>query len=101
MIVLGDFNDVIVSPVPEDNVFYNFSIDRLNYAFTDLEIAQGDPERWSYPNWPSHIDHILITNELFENQVFTQTLTYDFCDSSYLSQVSDHRPLMIQLKQDQ
>ena len=35
-----------------------------DYLFTDMEIASGSPLYWSFPGWPSHLDHILITNEL-------------------------------------
>lgn len=98
VIVLGDFNDEIVSYDGTPIVFSNFTKDSLNYAFADMDIALGDPQFWSYPGWPSHIDHMLITNELFEDHVFTKTLGYDLCDPSYLLQVSDHRPIMIQLQ---
>lgn len=98
VMVLGDFNDELISSRENANVFSNFMMDSLNYVFTDMKIALGNPQYWSYPGWPSHIDHILITNELFESQVFTKTLTYDLCDTSYLMKISDHRPLMIQLK---
>ena len=98
VMVLGDFNDEITSLDGTHPVFSNFITDSMNYAFTDMKIALGNPEYWSYPGWPSHIDHILITNELFDSQVFTKTLTYDLCDTSYLMKISDHRPLMIQLK---
>lgn len=95
VIVLGDFNDEIIPLDGTPPVFSNFISDSLNYAFTDMEIATGDPFYWSFPGWPSHIDHILITNELFDAHLSTQTLTYDLCDPSYLIKISDHRPLMI------
>jgi endonuclease/exonuclease/phosphatase family metal-dependent hydrolase len=98
VMILGDFNDELISSQGKANVFSNFMMDSLNYVFTDMKIAMGNPQYWSYPGWPSHLDHILITNELFESQVFTKTLTYDLCDTSYLLKISDHRPLMIQLK---
>ncbi len=98
VIVLGDFNDEIIAKDSAENVFYNFSFDSLNYQFSDQQIAIGDPIFWSYPSWPSHVDHILITNELFGDEISTHTLAYDFCDSSYSSYISDHRPLMIKIK---
>ena len=45
--------------------FKNFIDDDTNYLFADMLIAQGNSMNWSYPTWPSHLDHILITNELF------------------------------------
>jgi len=95
VIVLGDFNDEIIPSDGTPPVFSNFISDSLNYAFTDMEIATGHPLYWSYPAWPSHIDHILITNELFDAHLSTQTLTYDLCEPSYLTKISDHRPLII------
>ena len=56
-----------------------FLNDSQNYFFTDLEIAQGSSTGWSFPNWPSHLDHILITDELFDdlNNSQVQTIKID------------------------
>ena len=65
VIILGDLNDDITEP--EDmNVFWNFLSQPSQYTFVDMDIALGPPSNWSFPNWPSHLDHILITNELFD-----------------------------------
>lgn len=95
VIVLGDFNDEIVDA--SDNVFQNFIDDANNYEFATMEIAAGPDTEWSYPSWPSHIDQILITNELFDNEMSTQTLKLDQCFSEFTNTVSDHRPVMIRL----
>ena len=29
-----------------------------------IYISNSSSANWSYPNWPSDIDHILVTNEL-------------------------------------
>ena len=97
VIILGDFNDLIVEENIEDNVFMDIIADSLNYRFADMEIALNRPEAWSYPSWPSHIDHILITNELFDKVASTETLLLDNCDIRYNTLVSDHRPLQISL----
>ena len=65
VIVLGDLNDDISEP-HQNNVFQDVLNDSDNYQFGDLIIAQGNSSDWSFPNWPSHLDHILITNELFD-----------------------------------
>ena len=31
-----------------------------------MDIAYSSSSNWSYPSWPSHLDHILLTNELFD-----------------------------------
>jgi endonuclease/exonuclease/phosphatase family metal-dependent hydrolase len=98
VMILGDFNDEISGMDSTNNVFYNFIRDSLNYEFTDLDIARGDPEYWSFPGWPSHIDHFLISNELFERDLITRTLLFDQCDSSYFTYISDHRPLIVRIQ---
>jgi endonuclease/exonuclease/phosphatase family metal-dependent hydrolase len=98
VIVLGDFNDTIYPADSAENVFINFSRDSLNYLFIDLDIARGDPAGWSYPTWPSHIDHFLISNELFDMDLLTQTLPFDQCDASYFTYISDHRPMLLRIQ---
>ena len=99
VIVLGDYNGWISGVPDSENSFMNFINDSINYSFADIKIARGDEEFWSYPDWPSHIDHILITNELFDRVEETNTILLDNCDEDYLQQLSDHRPVMIKLVQ--
>lgn len=96
VIVLGDFNDDIDSGSP----FNNFISDNTNYRFADEAIAAGSSSNWSYPSWPSHIDHILISNELFDNLEETRTIKLSSCVSGYSSFVSDHRPVISVFKAD-
>ena len=91
VIVLGDMNDDILSGSP----FSNFINDSDNYLFTDMDIATGSSAYWSYPGWPSHLDHILITNELFDNFVSSETLLLNLEVSNYDGNVSDHRPVVV------
>lgn len=95
VIVLGDFNDEIVDA--EDNVFQNFIDDSDNFEFATMEIASGPNTEWSYPSWPSHLDQILITNELFDNEISTTTIKVDQCVTDFSNTVSDHRPVLIKL----
>jgi len=105
VIILGDLNDNIVEP-EKQNVFWNFIEDSDNYAFADMEIATDSTSDWSYPYWPSHLDHILITNELFdefENPGSTiKTITIDKYLggnwNTYYKNISDHRPVAIKLR---
>jgi endonuclease/exonuclease/phosphatase family metal-dependent hydrolase len=98
VIVLGDFNDVISGDTPSTNVFYNLVSAPSDYLFTDMNIAKGNQLGWSYPSYPSHIDHILITNELFGNIDTTMVLKPDKCYQLYWNNVSDHRPVELILK---
>lgn len=97
VVMLGDYNEDITQPEGND-VFTNFVNDSNNYKFADMTIAQCSSENWSYPSWPSHLDHILITNELFDKVVETRTLKLNVCESQYYGSVSDHRPVMMRLE---
>ncbi len=104
VIVLGDLNDIL-SDSPQNNVFQLILDDVENYLFTDYEIAMGDNSEWSYPTWPSHLDHILITNELlddFENgsSVISTIKIDEYLTGSwweYDENISDHRPVALKL----
>ncbi|KQC11651.1 MAG: hypothetical protein APR54_10690 [Candidatus Cloacimonas sp. SDB] len=104
VIVAGDLNDEIQEP-EEDNVFWNFIEQPELYQFADMEIALGTHYNWSYPTWPSHLDHILITNELFNEfeaaLSAVQTLKIDDYLingwSEYDNNVSDHRPVALRI----
>jgi len=91
IIVLGDWNDDLF-----DGPFDNFLNDD-NFKFADESIASGTTDYWSYPyssQYLSHLDHILITNELFDNLTITKTIVVDDCISNYEYNVSDHRAVM-------
>lgn len=102
--VVGDLNDVLTDS-PENNVFQSFIDDPENYLFADMDIALGSNTEWSYPTWPSHIDHILITNELFDefenSSSSIETIKIeDYLPngwSEYDTNVSDHRPVGLKM----
>jgi hypothetical protein len=100
VIVLGDLNDDIAE-APQNNVFQMILDDPENYLFADLEIANGSTSEWSCPTWPSHLDHILITNELFDElgNSDIQTIKIDeYLDggwNEYDQYISNHRPVAV------
>jgi endonuclease/exonuclease/phosphatase family metal-dependent hydrolase len=100
IILLGDLNDEIQEP-RHQNVFQLWIDDSLSYRFTNMHIAKGSNLFWSYPSWPSHLDHILISNELFDYHYKTETVLYDtYLDgrwTEYYQYISDHRPVAISL----
>tara|TARA_B100001094_G_scaffold59973_1_gene55442 strand:- start:193 stop:1266 length:1074 start_codon:yes stop_codon:yes gene_type:complete len=102
VIVLGDLNDDIAES-SSNNVFQEVLNDSAHYRFADLEIAQGNSSDWSFPNWPSHLDHILITDELFNsaNNLEVQTIKIDeYLEGGwdeYDQNISDHRPVGMKL----
>lgn len=102
VIVLGDLNDDIAES-SANNVFQTILDDTDNYRFVDMDIASGGSSNWSYPTWPSHLDHILITNELFDelDNSDVQTIKLDqYLNggwNEYDNNISDHRPVFMKL----
>ncbi|MDD2565116.1 MAG: endonuclease/exonuclease/phosphatase family protein [Salinivirgaceae bacterium] len=99
VMIVGDLNDLLEDN-EQNNVFKNIINDFQNYYFATSDIVTGTNANWSYPSWPSHLDHIIITNELFdefENESsVVQTIRIDDYFSSwsqYDKYVSDHRPV--------
>ena len=103
VILLGDLNDELNDSM---NVFQNFINDSTNYKFVDMDLAYGSKANWSYPGWPSHLDHILITNELFDEfdnegssvQTIRLEEYFDNGWTDYEKYISDHRPVGLSLK---
>ncbi|MBT3252027.1 MAG: hypothetical protein HN729_09845 [Candidatus Marinimicrobia bacterium] len=106
VIIVGDWNDEIHEP-QSTNVFWNFIENDQQYLFADMELAEDPTENsWSYPSWPSHIDHILITDDLFdefENPIskIQTILVGDYLPGAFIEynqKVSDHLPVGLKLK---
>lgn len=106
VILLGDLNDQLTDPEVE-NVFTVFLDDKQNYHFADWFIAADSTANWSYPYWKyrSHLDHILISNELFDEfekkGSGIRTITIDKFmeggnDARY-KYITDHRPVVLKL----
>ena len=107
VIILGDLNDSLLDD-PQNNVFQTILNDQDNYLFADLEIANDNSSEWSFPTWPSHLDHILLTNELFFEFKNTSSDIQTIKIEEYLpggwseydEDISDHRPVAIKLLLD-
>ncbi len=97
VVMMGDYNDEILSENFTENPFLNFIEDASDYAFADMAIAKGSQLWWSYPSWPSHIDHILVTDELFADIDTTMIIKVSPCYPEYGEVLSDHRPLGIRI----
>ncbi|MGC6469752.1 MAG: endonuclease/exonuclease/phosphatase family protein [Flavobacteriales bacterium] len=103
VIILGDLNDLIEDPIT-NNVFSSILNDSLNYMFADKYIPSMPSNSWSFPNWPSHLDHIIISNELFEGfdiENDIQTIRLDIFLGSfqaYDNYISDHLPVGINIR---
>ena len=104
VIVLGDLNDSLTD-TPKNNVFDVFLDDPAHYMFSDMAVAQGPSSGFSYvfssSYSASHIDHILITDELFgdfaKSTTDVETIRPDKYlaggKSDYEDKLSDHLPV--------
>lgn len=105
VILLGDLNDLLTDS-RNNNVFIDFIEEPENYRFADLPIAVGPSADWSFPSWPSHLDHILITNELFDDLEADNSTVETIRIDDYLAgglnaydaNISDHRPVAMRLQ---
>jgi len=105
VVVVGDWNDILTDPTP-NNVFNSFLNDS-DYLFVDFPIALGSSANFSFPTWPSHLDHILISDELFadfskQNSELSCIRIDDYMSSwnTYDYNISDHRPVGLKLEVD-
>ncbi len=105
VIVVGDCNDILTD-LTTNNVFNSF-LDDSDYLFVDFPIALGSSANFSFPTWPSHLDHILITDELFAdfskpNSIVSCIRIDDYMSSwnAYDYNISDHRPVGLKLQID-
>ena len=70
-----------------------------------MGIAEGDHSGWSFPSYPSHLDHIMITSRLFDgfehedSRVLSFPVDDVFFDGwwEYERTVSDHRPVALRI----
>ena len=104
VILVGDLNDELTD-FASHNVFQDFITDPGNYLFADMQIANASNTNWSYPSWPSHLDHILISDELFAdfskpNSMVSCIRIDDYMSgwNTYDNNISDHRPVGIKLE---
>ena len=105
VIVLGDLNDLIQEPA-SNNVFAPFLDLPNEYAFADMAIAEGPSSGWSFPGWPSHLDHLLLSNEVFDDFASPSTVVECLDIASFMpggwsefdTNVSDHRPVVLQMQ---
>lgn len=104
VIVMGDYNDLLEDN-STNNVFQSLLDNTENYLFADLPILDLPSSQWSFPSWPSHLDHILITNELFDefNNAYNYSTTIKMANYftngfyGYDNCISDHYPVGIRL----
>jgi endonuclease/exonuclease/phosphatase family metal-dependent hydrolase len=103
VLILGDLNDLIEENYT-NNIFTPIINDSTNYLIADKHIPFQNTVDWSYPTWPSHLDHIIINHNLFDNlsNIYQDVKTIRV--DSYLGSfqiydniISDHLPVGINL----
>ena len=109
VIIAGDFNDDLVDD--DSNNVFNIFLDNENYLVADMPMAEQNNHwgYWSFPSWPSHLDHIIISDELFdefssENSSCNTLIVDDLFNNGWIEYnfiVSDHRPVRISLDVNQ
>jgi exonuclease III len=95
-IIVGDWNDDISDQYSE-NSFNIFLDDTENYKYVTYENAHsGTNIHDSYPSYPSFIDHIMISKDLFDEAENGDVQTIRLGDylSGYDQIISDHRPVV-------
>jgi endonuclease/exonuclease/phosphatase family metal-dependent hydrolase len=103
--IIGDFNDVLTDNMA-NNVFANFLEKPDVWRASDMSIAEGSSSGWSFPGWPSHLDHIIINQPLFEAADGPDAEVHVIPLPSYLpngwsqydEDISDHLPVVLKLK---
>ncbi|WP_281633718.1 T9SS-dependent choice-of-anchor J family protein [Flavobacterium luteolum] len=105
LIILGDYNDDVKKSVFGTNnpsTYENFVTDTSNYKALTLEISQAGA--FSFLSSGGFLDHIMISNELFDQYIDQSTAVYDPRNDilNYTTTTSDHGPVIarFQLKQD-
>ena len=105
VVVVGDMNDTLTD-TPTRNIFQNYLDAPDQYLFADMDIATGPGSGWSFPGWPSHLDHIMITAPLFSAFEGPETLiqvvplhTFMYNGlNDYDPLISDHLPVVLKLE---
>jgi endonuclease/exonuclease/phosphatase family metal-dependent hydrolase len=102
VVMVGDLNDRLDDPV-DDNVFQMFLDLPARYRFADWDIAvDGTHAGWSWGPGSSHLDHILVTDELFPALRTCRTMRLDLALAGgvYVDKMSDHAPVTLRLDLD-
>ncbi|MBB4804296.1 endonuclease/exonuclease/phosphatase family metal-dependent hydrolase [Flavobacterium nitrogenifigens] len=104
IILLGDYNDDVKASViaGQPSSYEAFVNDTNNYKALTLEISQAGA--YSFLSSGGFLDHITISNELFDDYIANSTAVYDPRNdiASYTTTTSDHGPVIarFELKQD-
>ncbi len=102
VVILGDLNDLITDD-PANNVFTPWLDRPGDFRFADQAVATGPAAGWSWGPGRSHLDHLLVTDELFGALTApgascrTLRLDRDLAGGDFTSKMSDHAPVVLVL----
>lgn len=95
IIILGDFNDNVIGSinVGSESTYKVFVDDQTNFKALTYDLSQNGG--YTFPSSSSFLDHIIISNELFEDYVPNSILIDDprTYISNYSNTTSDHLPV--------
>jgi len=100
LMMLGDFNDDVDQTIVENytttkSSYYEF-LDSEDYKVVTSTLS--DQGFRSTVGFPDMIDHIMISNELYDNYIENSAgVHYDLYDSDYASTTSDHFPVSVRM----
>lgn len=96
VIVVGDFNDDVIKSTIKDGTFpspYKIFVDDVqNWSVVTKQLSERGLATYIRTN-RSMIDHIIVSNEIAENQYRAYIETPNAFISSYTSTTSDHLPV--------
>ena len=102
VVILGDLNDLITDDAA-NNVFAPWLDRPDDFRFADQAVASGPAAGWSWGPGRSHLDHLLVTDELFGALTAsgascrTLRLDRDLDGGDFTSKMSDHAPVVLVL----
>ncbi len=101
IVMVGDYNDDVDETVAEVSTtvstYQAYNDDAADYSFPTR--ALSDAGFRSYVTYPNMIDHVMLTNELFDNYINgSAKVHYEFYNSNYTSTTSDHFPVSVRLQ---
>ncbi|MBT5078660.1 MAG: hypothetical protein HOM61_07110 [Candidatus Marinimicrobia bacterium] len=102
IIILGDYNDEITDPESSNSLWP--LVNSNSVAFATASIANIDYYD-SYPSWPSFIDHIAVSEQLFDEMESSLIKTIRIDDytgyTNFQNNFSDHRPVILSFSLDE
>ncbi len=102
VVILGDLNDLITDDAA-NNVFATWLGRPDDFRFADQAVAAGPADGWSWGPGRSHLDHLLVTDELFGALAAagascrTLRLDRDLRGGDFTTRMSDHAPVVLVL----